>query len=578
MFKKLGAGCTIFLGTCVNGVGAQDEELTSQRTPILRKVKTMITVFQALILLAEKNNLDIKTKALYLSGVRSLSDTLLLNSLLLDKLLDAYEVHSEKHHINQDPVRRYFESSLCYQTLREGLDSLELPLLKRLFDSIYNKLTKKNAIKFRYSIQDGSDVNEYTEGIRMLDDIYSYELFKPEPSNVIDSARVLSDRKEKMKLLIKCVYCSLYVKERSDSGETLLDLYEQNNSVYASENRGRIRRIDPDTGEKNNRVRSHSLGILRNYMPLPLDDALYAEHCSRYTRSTDIHTYALGSHQIPDQLFSTKVTPFVNSISGTMLVILRVLAQLVKEHQWVYVANNEDEPGFKKTEQFKCFFKLMVAYLLYHTGGHSLDEYMQVLQLPEVQHQFKQLPGFKDLTLYNLFLIENATAFSKALKQTIKYNTIILNRKNVHFELFYTHHLIINRKITTATTRLAPTSTNENHLVKKFFRCPPKQREKATDSQLILNPGDSLLTSVLFQLKKPCFIMGSSAVLMFLSLMLMSLAKENKQRSTICTLGLGAMLAGTAGTFFYHSTALNRKKGLQGAKDKTASPNNNVTY
>ena len=418
--------------------------MNKNKKVIFPKTELKMTVFQALTLLAKKYQFDQqgqstreKITALYLSGVRNENDNETLNGLLQDNLLTDYRISADRSDINEDPVRRYFESQLCYQTLLISLDNLDMGLLEGHFRSILETVSIENRMRFLKKISHITTVNEYTEGIRRLRDPGSETSFKPEKGCEGKTTEdILIHRKKKMSLLARCAYSSTIMDKQSISREKILAIYHQQDSVYDAKNRGRLYRVDKDTGERQT-VRSQVLGIIRSYMPLPRHDILLADHPARYTRSTDRCTYAEGAVQIPDQIFSTKITPFVTSISGTMLIHLRVIARLLRENQFVYVLNTPNP--LQENEQLEYYLKLFVAYMIYHSGGHSLDEYMSVLQLPEVQLEFKELAGFSSLTLDHLFKHKNKFAFNAALDQTIQYNDIILNKKKLHGELITFH-------------------------------------------------------------------------------------------------------------------------------------------
>lgn len=397
----------------------------------------VISVFQALTLLAQKYHNDptnqekyAKIKHLYLSGVRNDADKEILDELLQDKLLDGYQISGSKQDINEDPVRRYFESQLSHSTMDSSLDQLDSSLLEENFEKIFSKMPASfqvlvPATIYRNLLIDlvslkSATAREYSEGIRILKDPNSYQSLLPTEGTAKEKEEVLQQRKEKMILLTKSSHAAMTaVQQASDSNEFPLDLYSVPNYVYDSKNRGRVPKGTDQT------VRSQNLGIMKAYMPLPRDDALYSEEQAQYVRPPDGSRYVEGAQQ-PEAAFANLVTPFSASISGTMLCLLRVIGALYKDGEFVYA---HDEA------QLKLFFKTFISSLMYQVGGHSFDEFMRVLQLPEVQEEFKNLPGFTSLTLETLFKNENEAAFEAALAKTFEYNNVILNQKRVHEEL-----------------------------------------------------------------------------------------------------------------------------------------------
>jgi hypothetical protein len=413
--------------------------------------KAEITVFQALTLLLEKyrDTPDIyeKIESIYLTGVRSQRAEWMLSNLLEDPLLDAYIINTSKQAINDDPVRRYFESHLCHNTLATSLDELDMDLLEKHFKSIFN-LIDEDDHSFIEPIIDGraspSDKNEYSDGLAKLKKLSSYQSLQPkEASGRATPENRLNNRKQKLILIAKCMYAARKVPEEMSSGETPLDIYCRPNSPYHDNNRGRTPRFDMERREDDHTSGVYqttcpqTLGIMRSFMPLPAEDALLEEKPSTSPRHADTFTYAKGSYCIPDQMFSNKVTPFVSSISGTMLIKLRVMAQLLRENQFVFDGSNTSYR--EKNKQLELFLKTFIAYMIYYAGGHSLDEYLQVLNQDVVQHEFKHLKGFEDLTLMNLFQKGNVEAFNKTVEQTIAYNNNILLKKKLHLNLETQH-------------------------------------------------------------------------------------------------------------------------------------------
>jgi|GEM_PF-1275718 len=408
--------------------------------------KREITVFQALTLLLEKYrdtpNRYKLIESIYLTGVRNTRTETRLNHLLEDPLLDTYIIKTTKHAISSDPVRRYFESHLCHNTLATSLDFLDIDLLEQHFNSIFNRIEEDSQDMIEPIINgriSPAKPSEYSDGLMKLNRSNSYSSLKPQKSSGRATPdHILENRKQKLALIAKCMYAAIYVPEEMTSGVIPLNIYLKTDSVYHERKRGRKSRIDEARradGHKfgvHQTVRPYTLGIMRSFMPLPAGDALLDTKPSSFARAADYFTYMQGSYHIPDQIFSNKVTPFVGSISGTMLVKLRVMAQLSRENQLIYA----DKP-----QQLELFFKTFIAYMLYHAGGHSLDEYLQVLELEIVQREFWHLEGFSNLKLTHLFQKNNAKAFQASIEQTITYNNHILLKQALHLELETRHKL-----------------------------------------------------------------------------------------------------------------------------------------
>ena len=406
-----------------------------------------ISVFQALTLLADHYRHDENSNKLkqimymYLTGPRTRLSHDLLQKLLADPILATYDVCAAKQTINEDPVRRYFESHLSHNTLATSLDDLDIYLLHEYFNLIFDLMDENSCREFQAQMEQLTPVknmDEYSDAIFQLKKSTSYESLKPEDvSEALTPLEILDDRKQKLILITKISYAILLVNDQFHSKDLPLDLYNSRpKSPYHPMNRGRKERLDLAQANElqEQDVRPHTRGIMRSYMPLPLGDALRAEEPSTYSRPADRYTYQENQHlsdsphSMPKLIFENQITPFVGSISGTMLMHLKILALLLRHHVLPFVM----EPGNIINKQLELYMKSFVSYMLYNAGGHSLEEFFTVFIYLKVQQEFKTLAGFASITLKNLFQDTNTAAFNKALEQTIVYNKNILQKKALH--------------------------------------------------------------------------------------------------------------------------------------------------
>ncbi len=212
--------------------------------------RTTISVFQALTLLAQKyrgkpDHTDKYNdiKSLYLSGVNSDDDNDKLKALLEDEALKNFEVSTDPHVINEDPVRRYFESHLCHETLKDSLDKLDMRKLERHMKSLFNlvqgRVRKQNFYKmFRgenVSRGLGSIGTEYLKGIQALrsSEDTQFKYLKPDKAVGGKSPdEIFADRKEKMAMLAMCTFLPLRL-----GIDLPLDLYSRDSPYYGAEAR-----------------------------------------------------------------------------------------------------------------------------------------------------------------------------------------------------------------------------------------------------------------------------------------------------------------------------------------------------
>jgi hypothetical protein len=417
-----------------------------------------ISVFQALTLLAEKygaqeylnddsakNTLEC-IKHIYLTGTLSSLSRRYVEKLLEDPRLANFDVSATKQDINEDPVRRYFESHLSHNTLATSLDELDILLLHENFHLIFALIHECDRDEFQFAVEEEISHpyvyrDEYLDALFQLNKPHSYQSLSPKTiSGRLTPEDILEDRKQKLIMITKCMYASAWVNTQSLHRHLPLNIYNSRpESPYCPLNRGRKKRFSLDYPEQY--VRPHTRGIMRSYMPLPQGDALFAEEPSNYSRPADQYTFIENSHlatsplSIPKIIFDNQVTPFVGSISGVMLMQLKVMAILVREGDLPFRADS----GSSTNTQLELYMKSFVSYMLYNAGGHSLSEFLAVLDLMIVQHEFDSLVGFSCITLKQLFQDSNESAFDQTMAQTIIYNNHIIQKKKLHAELKEKH-------------------------------------------------------------------------------------------------------------------------------------------
>jgi len=396
--------------------------------------KTKVTVFQALTLLAEHYKSDSEKYKqimnLYLTGIRrgNEEDKNNMEALLSDPILSDYMISRSAEDISSDPVRRYFESTLCARTMASSIDNLDSKIIYKNFCGIFDTLpiTLKVGIPLMFykgffptvATKLSATAAEYIDMFGELKKENRFAFLKTEEANAQKDKKVFSDRKNKLMIIGQSVHAAMS-SVSSNSNQFPLDLYNRAGSQYDSTNRGRTNK------EEQGEVKSNNLGIMSSEMPLAKTDMLLSESSSNYVRPVENSSYNENASE-PKSAFSTLVTPFVNSISGTMLCQIRVMARLCKENQFAFKGNQD---------QLALYFKNLVALMIFSSGGHSLDEFLRVLQIPEVQKEFEGIIEFEKLTLDNLFRVGNQNAFDEAVKKTIEYNAMMIKRQKVRDDL-----------------------------------------------------------------------------------------------------------------------------------------------
>lgn len=420
-----------------------------------------------------------KLKKIYLSGARRS----VLEAILADPLLKDYIVSYEKKTINEDSSRRYFETHLAYETLKNGLSKLKTEDLRshfRLQDSmIFGKPDMINWInqvlegKYRlaFEFEVGKSYSYQTFFCTIQNHGLYYQVYNSKierQSGYIDARSLGCSRleepltKEKLQPLTGKIIEIAQRRGQIERGKGDFIEYSEyianllNGTVFSQlteEDRLKIRFLVRAAflGVRNTQFSSfpldiyhegmyksenrgqiersgqdttgsQHLGLMRGHMPLPADDLAHAEKPFSYLKPSEGTTYQEGREWV-ELCFSSFVHLFSASISGTILCQLRSMLQFVKDGTAIFTPTSES------TVQL---LKLMISALLYGSGGHSLLEFTAPLQLPKVQAAF---PVLQNRTLERLFLTDNEAGFNNALQDTITYNTMLIRRKKVNVEI-----------------------------------------------------------------------------------------------------------------------------------------------
>ncbi len=431
------------------------------------KAPMTISVGQALLLLIDRyQNTDTEKtkqlKALYLKGFKTQADKDLLTQWLNDSALEEYHVSKAPSVINNDASRRYFETHLSINSSHAALEQAELEQLKAHYQSIKDcfeglggdidakkfKQTGERVLKRDYTkeqserLANGQNSDDFIKGIskkeqegidrlfsgEIADDDYDMHKEYADMINRVQNNPDYSDtEKEKALLIVKSTRLSMilstkiqkYRKNGLYSGEDLPgnEIYQL--GIYEGENRGRISKP-----EEQNSTRAGHLGILRGHMPLSANDAALSDEAFCYYKPSDRSTYdvdANWTNYAMDQL----VHPFSNSISGTLLVQMKMMMKL----------HDEGNLQFKDKTAMENYFKSMISTMSAVSGGHSLLEFTGPFLLKDIQEKFKFIDGFSDISLESMFLEGNGDAFEKSLQDTILYNNQLIHKAKLHQEL-----------------------------------------------------------------------------------------------------------------------------------------------
>ena len=376
-------------------------------------VKVDISVDQALLILLDKNRDNqeqyLRLKKIYLSGVTDqnslsyLKECLSSNDLLMYRVCDTFE------RANGAATRRYFESHLALETLKRCEDSHDL---QNYADELYDDAPSS----INCELKEGT---QYGDVLALIRNKMKLQFVPNDAKNVSYAMIALS--------ISAVEICRTNPK-------ISLDIYDS--KILSEKEKSTVCKI----GDQQ-LVRLLHGGNLLSRSPLPMDDEMFLTSDASdldFTRGTLSSSGKEGSSWV-NKLADSKIHPFVNSISGTMLAQIRLAIEKLKCSTFPF----NEERGFKD------YFRVFISTLVYFLGGHSLFEFVDVFQIPDIEKALRGHIEYDFLTLESLFLVDNAQAFNCALEKSIKYNRKLIQRKEVHSSLF--------EKI----TRLAPASEGE---------------------------------------------------------------------------------------------------------------------
>jgi hypothetical protein len=384
--------------------------------------KQAITPGQGLLLLIKHYQDDsIKLKALktlYINGANTTERSIAIcDALLEEPLMQDLDILIDEASIDADPSRRYFETHLAYQSLKYQLPLITHAELQSLCASSYALVDDKISTTKRPTISQVID-GELVRPTFNKRENYQFHYYIKRIIEGSIFSRFEEIERQKLLILVRVVYLSLV--NGWCSTEMPLDIYHS--EQFSSSSRGRMMR----DMEGLRKMRNQHFGLLKGYMPLAADDIAMSTSVFEHMKSGDYSSFDADSPVI-QACFQQLVHPFSNSISGSFLVFLRVLARLHNEHQALDFTTALDK--------MVSLLRLSMSTTLFYSGGHSFYEYMAVLNAPEVQSFFAYLPGFEGLDLGQIFLDSNEAAFDEALQATLVYNERLMHKKRLHAEL-----------------------------------------------------------------------------------------------------------------------------------------------
>lgn len=381
----------------------------------------VITPGQGLLLLLKHHKDDRNTfqniAKLYLTGADNKTHDLEICDLLLNSpLLKKYNICLNATAIDSDPTRRYFETHLAYETVQANIHALPNSELIAMSTRMSKWMHPLSFEKYSQTLSDLVEMRTPSSKHIFKETLQFAGYIQRLSTNTIFTQLPNQERKN-LENLIFAIYVGLINSwEKTNMPLNIYKTYDQ----FVNKGKKANHANKTVLGE-------HHMGLLKSHMPLGCEDNAFSPTAFSHWKSTVYSTFDPES-SYTKACFDQWVHPFSNGISGVLLVVMRMLARLHQEDQsniWVT----------RSSENFIQFTRLSIASLLYYSGGHSLYEYMQVLNLAEVQNTFECIGDIDQMSLETFFYEGNESAFYRALYKTMDYNDHLFALQHVHAEL-----------------------------------------------------------------------------------------------------------------------------------------------
>lgn len=347
--------------------------------------------------------------------VGSLYDQDLLNPFLSDPVLQDYNITISIHDINNDPTRRYFESHFAKGILDNEIGKLSWTKVNQFLRPLEQMFFNVAPQSIDYPTGE-RDYKHAKEG-KYKGDHPSFIEYSTIISRVEHDYPNLSNHQQN---LIKTLFATAFISTLDcEVLGALVPVHIYGQGIFSKESRG----VHPK-GAAQSSSRTSGKGIMKSTMPLSRDDLLFTNDELGQVRAPDRSVYDQSAAWL-DLLTQGKVHPFVNSVSGTVLAILRVCVLLKRK---------KDLP-FEDMQEINNFMRCMICSLIYTSGGHSMIEFVFPMFMQNMKNAMHDIDGFDEITLESFYIDGNEAAFDAALEKAIEYNHQLLKHNAIHQDI-----------------------------------------------------------------------------------------------------------------------------------------------
>lgn len=337
--------------------------------------KIKISVAQALLILIDNSRSpkeQQKLKKLFLVGANNPVHEKEINQCLQSPILDEYYVSRSITTIDKCPVRRFFETKLAHHVLENTCEKLDLAFLTKLYNNIFDSLPEYAKIYVSQTI--AGDASEIFDANHATYAQYAKAFCRIREG--IEFSELNAENRQLRATLVMISLVSVAAALTMGPQLPFSDVYGQ--GYFSSEHRGKVVLDERDAPSA-----SMHLGIMRTSMPVPSFEAgMYTTAVYDATRAAD-QAHIDGEHcaWIADN-FKQLVHPFSNSISGTILCLLKQIKRIFDSGDLLFSNPNE----------VKHLLQGIICVRLQGAGGHTLHEYTSPLTLHVIQEAMSGVP------------------------------------------------------------------------------------------------------------------------------------------------------------------------------------------
>ena len=360
---------------------------------------TLISPTQALLFLYEKCPDQRSAIQHWLTiGIDTAEALVAFDHFMTEQFQQKFIVCFSATFVNQDSVRRVFETQLALHVMKMEFNDFRSCDLFDYLTAVLTLLPREISDFIKELSITTIEKTASSEDI-IKNDIYRmYSTVQNSPVNLLS---ILPN--DKLELFLRIVSASFYLEAEANR-----TIFTEKDPYYAppftQPSRGRFMKPQP--------VKSHHLGILKSHTPYPYFGQFY--NSTRSYRAPESSCYVPDSWA--DNIYHHRVHPFVNSISG--FILLHIKAR--------YFLQTRLSTNILHDEKFyKIYLSQYIAFLLLLRGGHSFYEFFAPFQEPRL---LRYVP-FKAACNITYWLQRRPCVIDNSVLETLPYHNTLYDRE-----------------------------------------------------------------------------------------------------------------------------------------------------